>query len=149
MYVSVSNFFAQPDALAVGKTQEECAAEGDSELLQTHKVPLASPMCACLPSLSLAHWILFHRCSRVTVHPCHCWCLAWTPSVSVNSWRCTSTVWLSKALCGVSTVSTSGVCSWARCWQARRDPSSLLPGGLTRKPLRASTKAPLPSWTTT
>lgn len=34
----MSNFFAQPDALAVGKTKEECAAEGDSELLQSHKM---------------------------------------------------------------------------------------------------------------
>ena len=33
----MSNFFAQPDALACGKTMEECAADGDSEDLQAHK----------------------------------------------------------------------------------------------------------------
>uniref|UniRef100_A0A7S2RXP7 Glucose-6-phosphate isomerase n=1 Tax=Rhizochromulina marina TaxID=1034831 RepID=A0A7S2RXP7_9STRA len=32
----MSNFFAQPDALAVGKTAAECAAEGVPESLQTH-----------------------------------------------------------------------------------------------------------------
>lgn len=32
----MSNFFAQPDALACGKTKEECAAEGASEFLQPH-----------------------------------------------------------------------------------------------------------------
>lgn len=32
----MSNFFAQPDALAMGKTKAECAAEGISADLQTH-----------------------------------------------------------------------------------------------------------------
>ena len=31
------NFFAQADALACGKTMEECAADGDTEELQPHK----------------------------------------------------------------------------------------------------------------
>jgi len=34
----MSNFFAQPDALALGKTLEECKAEGIAEKLQPHKV---------------------------------------------------------------------------------------------------------------
>ena len=34
----MSNFFAQPDALAVGKTAEECAAEGIPSELQAHQV---------------------------------------------------------------------------------------------------------------
>jgi len=34
----MSNFFAQPDALALGKTLEECKAEGIPEKLQQHKV---------------------------------------------------------------------------------------------------------------
>lgn len=34
----MANFFAQPDALAVGKTPEECRAEGIAEALIPHKV---------------------------------------------------------------------------------------------------------------
>jgi len=34
----MSNFFAQPDALAMGKTQEECAQEGVPAELQMHKM---------------------------------------------------------------------------------------------------------------
>lgn len=33
----MSNFFAQPDALAVGKTREELAAEGEPEAMWAHK----------------------------------------------------------------------------------------------------------------
>lgn len=34
----MSNFFAQPDALAYGKTEEEVRAEGNAEALVPHKV---------------------------------------------------------------------------------------------------------------
>ena len=34
----MSNFFAQPDALALGKTREECEKEGDPPELQMHKL---------------------------------------------------------------------------------------------------------------
>jgi glucose-6-phosphate isomerase len=53
----MSNFFAQPDALAMGKTQAECAAEGDAPELQMHKVfPGNRPsMSLLIPSHSPFH----------------------------------------------------------------------------------------------
>jgi glucose-6-phosphate isomerase len=49
----MSNFFAQPDALAVGKTREEVLAEGVPAALVSHKIfpgnrPSSSILCDCL-----------------------------------------------------------------------------------------------------
>jgi len=55
----MSNFFAQPDALAAGKTAEEVAAEGTPAHLVPHKVfpgnrPSSSPPCSALASTPAA-----------------------------------------------------------------------------------------------
>eukprot|EP00615_Pteridomonas_danica_P014048 CAMPEP_0114385254 /NCGR_PEP_ID=MMETSP0102-20121206/5875_1 /TAXON_ID=38822 ORGANISM="Pteridomonas danica, Strain PT" /NCGR_SAMPLE_ID=MMETSP0102 /ASSEMBLY_ACC=CAM_ASM_000212 /LENGTH=554 /DNA_ID=CAMNT_0001541771 /DNA_START=17 /DNA_END=1681 /DNA_ORIENTATION=- len=67
----MSNFFAQPDALAMGKTKEECAAEGDSEELQPHKVfpgnrPSMSLLIPSLDAFSLGQLLALYE-HRVAV----------------------------------------------------------------------------------
>ncbi|MAB72119.1 MAG: glucose-6-phosphate isomerase [Planctomycetaceae bacterium] len=68
----MSNFFAQPDALAFGKTEEQCAAEGIPPELVSHKVFEGNR-----PSSQIL-------IGEMWVHCCFC-CLCTFPSDSVSS----------------------------------------------------------------
>ena len=68
----MSNFFAQPDALAFGKTEEQCAAEGIPPELVSHKVFEGNR-----PSSQIL-------IGEMWVHCCFC-CLCTFPSDSVSA----------------------------------------------------------------
>merc|ERR1711988_157404 len=54
----MSNFFAQPDALALGKSGEECRAQGVPENLVSHKTfPGDRPSLSLLLPVCNAHWL--------------------------------------------------------------------------------------------
>ena len=97
----MSNVFAQAEALAFGKTEEQLRAEGVAG--------------GDRPS---------SRHARQPARPTSCW-----PSSSLRTrWErsspCTSTASSRRARSGASTPSTSGASSWARRWPSASSPSS-------------------------
>ena len=98
--ILTSNVFAQAQALAFGKTEEEVRAEGTPEHVVAHRV-----MEGNRPTNVLLAEVL-------------------TPGCSGRSWRSTSTVSSPRARSGASTRSTSGEWSSARFWPRRSSPSS-------------------------
>jgi glucose-6-phosphate isomerase len=85
----MSNVFAQADALAFGKTEEEVRAEGTPDYIVPHRV---------MEGNRPTNVILAEQLPRTRSG-------AW--------WRCTSTACSPRAWCGASTPSTSGASSWA------------------------------------
>ena len=97
--ILISNVFAQSQALAFGKTEEEVLAEGTAPEIAPHRV---------MPG---------------TGRPTCCWRRSSPPGCSARSSRCTSTASSPRAPSGASTPSTSGAWSWARYWPSRSCPS--------------------------
>ena len=96
-----SNVFAQAQALAFGKTEEEVRAEGTPEAVVPHRVMEGNRPTNVL----LAEMLTPPRCSA-------------------RSSPCTSTASSPRESSGTSTPSTSGGSSSARSWPPRSSPSS-------------------------
>ena len=110
----MSNVFAQPEALAFGRTAEEVRAEGTPEPVVPHKV-----MEGNRPS----NVILAEKL---------------TPHTLGSSSRSTSTASSPRERSGGSTRSISGGSSWERFWRRRSFPSS----NPTMSPLSSTTAPP-------
>ncbi len=95
-----SNVFAQAQALAFGKTEDEVRAEGTPEAVVPHRVMEGNRPTSVLLAEKL------------------------TRRSSDRWWRCTSTASSSRERSGASTPSTSGGSSSARRWRRRSSPSS-------------------------
>jgi glucose-6-phosphate isomerase len=106
----LANCFAQSQALAFGKTQDEVSAEGAPD----------------------AAWLAPHR-SFPGDRPSNTLLLeALTPLPSARCSRCTSTRCSCRRPCGASTRSISGAWNWARCWRRMCSVRSMAISGQAR-----------------
>ena len=99
--ILMSNVFAQAEALAFGKTEEEVRAEGTAPAIVPHRVMEGN--------------------RPTNVHPRR---EADAAHARARWSRCTSTASSRRASSGASTRSTSGASSSARCWRSGSSPSS-------------------------
>ena len=116
--ILTSNVFAQAQALAFGKTEEQVRAEGTPEHVVPHRVMEGN------------------RPTNVLLAE-----VAHTTTCSDRSLPSTSTASSLRASSGTSTRSTSGEWSSERCWQRRSSPSSRA----TRSRSSTTTAPPTPS----